>query len=500
MRFRSILARGWLALLAAALLAAGTGIGYAAQALPALQRLSDRGARVSAVAVDLQTGNTLWRIHPNRRLIPASLTKLFTAAAVLDAWGPQKTFTTRLLSRQRPDGGVLDGDLILQGGGDPALTNERLLMLAGKLRTAGVTRVTGDLVIDESLFGPVPCITRDRCEARRRSRNAYDAPVSAAGINYGAWCVAVDPARSAGSPASVAPCGFGAAGLQIRGRVQTVAADQPYRVRAVRRSGQSGDVVKVSGTIAADAHTEHVYRAASDPSGQTGTVLRNLLTLSGIRLEGSVVGRIQGNAGESHPGLHVLASVESIPLSEQVRRMLTYSNNYMADVLALDLLAEDPDAARPLGLAQAGAQVLERSRQLAGSFASGDGTPALYSGSGLTVESRLSAADIASLLAGAYRRSDLFPAFLGALSVPQYSPLNILQGDEPAWSKRVAAKSGSMSEPVSVFGVAGYFRKQDDGWGAFAVLLNGAGKLKHVSYADSMAAIRSDVSALLDRY
>lgn len=123
----------------------------------------DLGARVNAMVADATTGETLYDRGAGRSAIPASTTKLFTAAAALHVLGPETTFETKVVAGGTVTGGVLDGDLVVVGGGDPTLTNDptpsgypapaTLAGLARQVRKAGVRRVTGDLVVDTSLFG-----------------------------------------------------------------------------------------------------------------------------------------------------------------------------------------------------------------------------------------------------------------------------------------------------------------------------------------------------------
>jgi serine-type D-Ala-D-Ala carboxypeptidase/endopeptidase (penicillin-binding protein 4) len=63
--------------------------------------------------------DVLWSVRPNESMTPASLTKILTAAAILDGLGPSRKLETRLLSAGKIENGELQGDLILQGGGDP---------------------------------------------------------------------------------------------------------------------------------------------------------------------------------------------------------------------------------------------------------------------------------------------------------------------------------------------------------------------------------------------
>jgi D-alanyl-D-alanine carboxypeptidase/D-alanyl-D-alanine-endopeptidase (penicillin-binding protein 4) len=64
----------------------------------ALQVLERNGATVTALALDLDNGTVLQQLNPDRRLTPASLTKLVVAAATLNRWSADKVFETRLLA------------------------------------------------------------------------------------------------------------------------------------------------------------------------------------------------------------------------------------------------------------------------------------------------------------------------------------------------------------------------------------------------------------------
>ncbi|MGH8297087.1 MAG: D-alanyl-D-alanine carboxypeptidase, partial [Steroidobacteraceae bacterium] len=122
----------------------------------------------------------------------------------------------------------------------------------------------------------------------------------------------------------------------------------------------------------------------------------------------------------------------------------------------------------------------------------------LASGSGLTASSRVSARDLASLLDEMYRHTGLFPSFLGALTVPAHTPVRMLKrpGDR-AWMRRIAAKTGSFPGRFKVFALAGYIRLPGgDGWGAFAVLVNGTKKYEP-SVRTSIDATRAAITPFL---
>lgn len=461
------------------------------QALAALERT---GAAVSASAIDLEQGTAIQQFHPDERLTPASLTKLVTAAAALEAWPAEKIFQTRLESGASLVGGELDGDLILEGAGDPSLDDHSLWILAAQLRGAGVTRVRGRLVIDPAPFGLVACETQDRCAALRRSDSAYNAPIAAVGVDFGNWCVDVRPTR-AGAPALVQGCGVAALPIPVDGVIRTIRAGARQTFWVERVTDAQGDRLHVGGDVpAGDAQV--VYRSMSNPEQGVGLLLEQTLREIGIQVDGPVV--VSPQPLPQH-GV-VVAEAEGLLLREQLERMLRFSNNYIADVLSLDLAATRSER-RPVRLSDAGgglADFLARLRY-PGRRATAD-PPVLLSGSGLTPQNRLSASDLVALLAHEYRDTRHFPVFYGSLVVPRDAPFEFLRTGSEAWLDRVALKTGTMEQPNSVCGIAGYLRKRDGGWIAFAVIVNGTSRRRHIPLFEALAAEQSDVDALLRRY
>jgi D-alanyl-D-alanine carboxypeptidase/D-alanyl-D-alanine-endopeptidase (penicillin-binding protein 4) len=109
-------------------------------------------ARSAAVAVDLATGEVVYTQNASRALAPASNEKLPLTYAALSLLGPTYRFETAVLGEGSQDGAIWDGALVLKGGGDPTLTHWGLLALAKQVRAAGIGRVTGGIVADESWF------------------------------------------------------------------------------------------------------------------------------------------------------------------------------------------------------------------------------------------------------------------------------------------------------------------------------------------------------------
>ena len=461
----------------------------------ALQALEQRGALVSAAAIDLDDNSVIEQLNATNRLTPASLTKLTTTAMALQTWPADKMFETRLLANAPIVGGRVSGDLILQGAGDPSLDDESLWQLAAEVRGAGVHAVSGDFFVDPAPFSVVTCETQDRCQALERSDSAYNAPLASIGVDFGNWCVVVRP-TSPGAAALVRGCGVTRLPLAVQGTIRTVARGHRQTFWVERRTTSAGDDgLQIGGDIPL-GDDQTVYRSMSNPALGVGLLLKETLREIGVEVAGPVVVRASRPTANSYP----VASVEGLSLREQLGRMLRFSNNYIADVLTMDMAASVDDHP-PDALASAGRLLSEfvqrvQARDRPASLVA----PPIYSGSGLTTDNRLSANDLVRLLAYEYHDARRFPAFYGGLVVPRDAPFVFLRQGDGAWLDRVALKTGTLDNPRSVCGIAGYLRKRNGGWIAFAAIVNGGPGWKHVPLFQAIAAERTDIESFLRRY
>jgi serine-type D-Ala-D-Ala carboxypeptidase/endopeptidase (penicillin-binding protein 4) len=109
-------------------------------------------ARTAALVFDLQTGTTLFSEHDSLSLAPASNEKLAVTYAALVGLGPEFRIETDVVGRGQLEGSVWRGSLLLVGHGDPTLSHWDLAALAAQVRAAGIRRVTGAVLGDESFF------------------------------------------------------------------------------------------------------------------------------------------------------------------------------------------------------------------------------------------------------------------------------------------------------------------------------------------------------------
>lgn len=473
------------AVLAAFLLAATTRA--AADDLPVLAAMD---ADVTALVVRFDERGAAHRVAalaPEQPLSPASVSKLFAAADALRLYGAGHAFTTPLFGTGPVREGVLQGDLVYVSAGDPSLTQRDLGSMAELLRATGISRIAGNLRINLQRLGPLDCEIKDRCNALHRSAHAYDAPLAAAMVDFGTIAVVVTPGERAGAPATVATLPFPIPAIRLTGQVATHA--ETTAINAGRTTLGGSDTLSVTGSIAAASPPFVFYRSVSDPALVLGQILQGYLARAGIALEGSLVVEDAAIPGSARRLLGHTGQRLGLTLAD----MLRFSNNALADLLTLNLAA-DRQAGRHGGLAAAAARLGETV------LGPGDGIdPALRSGSGLSPDSRVSAAAIVALLHGMYLDDANFPDFYAGLEVPASAHGRAIRRGSADWQNRIAGKTGWLSEPRSVFGFAGYWRARGGGFGAFAVLVNSR-QGRPFGRNHAFDAVRSDLSAILERH
>ncbi len=132
--------------------------GARAADLAATQRVLARemarsGAYSGAYVVDVRTGQRLYSYRADVGRAPASVEKLYTSATALLKYGAEGRLTTSVLATALPDEtGTIAGDVVLRGGGDPTFNTTAAKALAAKLAEAGLTRIEGQVIGDESEF------------------------------------------------------------------------------------------------------------------------------------------------------------------------------------------------------------------------------------------------------------------------------------------------------------------------------------------------------------
>ncbi|MCA9573369.1 MAG: D-alanyl-D-alanine carboxypeptidase/D-alanyl-D-alanine-endopeptidase, partial [Myxococcales bacterium] len=244
-------------------------------------------AQVAIQVVEVATGEEVWSRNADLALNPASTTKIVTAATALRTLGPAYVFRTVLSADALPDAkGVIEGPLYVRGGGDPTMVVEKLWRLARDLELAGVTRVKGGLVLDESMFGPdhaLPGWDKERDVERGPS---YFPALSALSLNFNTEAIVVRPGES-GKPAVVLADTPAPSAVEIVSTVKTGRPGSRHSVEIEREVKGGRTVYTVSGYVPEGAPVRRYHRTVDDPTAYFGAAFQALLTERGIQVDGA---------------------------------------------------------------------------------------------------------------------------------------------------------------------------------------------------------------------
>ncbi len=300
----------------------------AAQLANDLGSLIDRASRSGAwgvAVISLETGETLFERNADRQLLPASTMKLFTSSVALERFGKDYRFVTEVL-REGALGsdGVLRGNLVLRGAGDPSFSRRftdgasgetPMETIAHLVAQAGIKRVTGDIIGDASAFEDrmVPEGWRTRYLGAH-----YAARVSALSINENLLTVRVKPAGS-GVSITFEPA---ISGIAVVSKVRLVAG------RGARIGVKQTDAgLEVRGSVGAGGRGGEVQVVMEEPALITSAAFHAALEAHGVAVGGAV------RLAKAAAGAPRVAALPSATLGELVTTMNGESNNHFAELL-----------------------------------------------------------------------------------------------------------------------------------------------------------------------
>ncbi len=409
-------------------------------------------AQIGAIVVDVRSGAVVWSHHADRALNLASVTKVITAAAALDALGAGFRWRTSVLAEQvDADTGSIDGDLYVRGRGDPTLTVAGLRDLAQALAWRGVTEITGDLVFDGSYFDLVD--EPPRYADQPKERAGYRAPIGAASLERNAVTVVVAADRFGHGLAEVSvdpPLGDYVRLLDAS--VVTVTSGRT-RIHVATQVKRDHLELRVSGQILADEGVAFVRRRIDDPIRMFGEAFKAVLAERGIRVRGRKIGR-----GLTPVTAVLLAERDSPPLADLLRAMAKTSDNYLAETVLKTLGAESraapppPAVPPPATWADATSAVHRYLVEVAGVPA---GSFRYENGSGLYDSTAIPASAVAQVLVAAWRDFRVGPDLAAALAIGGVDGTLRRRFLAPALRARIRAKTGTLAAVSSLAGYAG---------------------------------------------
>ena len=390
----------------------------------------------SWAVADVKTGLRLESAKGNKGLPPASVTKAVTALYALETLGSTYRFQTRLIANGKVENGILKGNLILVGGGDPTLNTDRLAAMASQLKAAGIREVQGEFRVHDGALPYSRSIDRDQPD-----QVGYNPAVSGIALNYNRvyfeW-------KRAGAGYAVA---MDARTQKFRPEVHMASMRVVNRKLPVYTYQEGASVDQWTVASQALGSKGGRWLPVRKPAEYAGDVFRTMARSHGIVLKPAKVTKSLGRGAtlvtDHSPQLHVI-----------LKGMLKYSNNLTAEMVGMTASAKRIGRA-PASLKSSAQQM---SRWAARRY-NMKGTQ-LVDHSGLGDASRMTADDLVGALVEA-RRSGTLHSLLKPIPVRDERG-RILKKH----AIKIHAKTGTLN---FVSGLGGYVTAADGTELAFAI-------------------------------
>jgi D-alanyl-D-alanine carboxypeptidase/D-alanyl-D-alanine-endopeptidase (penicillin-binding protein 4) len=410
----------------------------------------------------LATGRVLYTRNPRTLMMPASNMKILTLAAAAETLGWDYRFKTTLEADAPVEEGILKGDLIVRGTGDPTINsrgNHAAMVFdewAAALKAAGINRIDGNVVADASAFdrrGLGQGWSWDYLQA------GYAAPSGALEFNEDIAALSIHPGAKPGDDAALelAP----GAGLGIIHHVVTGEAGSPTTLDVERPPG--GDWIDVTGSIAVDAQPQTRAVAVGDPALYFAHSLLLALAERGVPVRGLPKVLPDFRNRLTPQPRRVLVESSSPPLRDIATTMMKVSQNLYAETLLKTVGAVKSGA---VGSAEAG---VTAARDVFSAWQIPAGTYVQVDGSGLSRYDFVTAEMIVALLERMFTDRRHHDAFAATLPIAGKDGTISTRLKNTRAEGHVQAKTGSIA---NVRALSGYAQTRDGETLAFSILAN----------------------------
>ncbi len=425
------------ALLAVAVLSrAALADGLPPSVLAALKAAQIPAGSVAVVVQPVDARTPLVAHNGQKAMNPASVMKLVTTYAALDLLGPAWTWKTTALADTVAVDGVLRGNLYLKGSGDPRFAIEHLSSLLRQLRVRGIRTITGDIILDRTVFD-LPAL--DPGAFDDKPMRPYNVGPNGLLINFQSLRFTLLP--GAGRPQVLMETPSEGLRVDNQLRAGDGACGSNWKdfinVRLIPEG--NGNRLEFSGTYSAQCGDKALNLAPLPADAQAGGLIRALWQ----ELGGTLTGQVRG--GTTPAGARPLAEHESPALADALRDINKWSNNVMARQVFLTL-----------GNAN-GPATAERARQRITDWLNGRGLgfPELVidNGSGLSRSERISADSLNRLLLDAWRHPAM-PEFVSSMPIVGIDGTMRRRLKESGASGRAHIKTGTLDGVKTAAGYA----------------------------------------------
>ncbi|STO53764.1 D-alanyl-D-alanine carboxypeptidase [Canicola haemoglobinophilus] len=279
------------------------------------------GAQLGFIAKNLHTNRISAEFNAHSLMLPASTQKVLTALAAKLTLGDQFKFETSLLTNGKIENSQLKGDLIVKFTGDPDLTSGQLYNLLAQLKQKGVSKITGNLILDTSVFAGhdrgLGWIWNDLTMC-------FNSPPAAVNIDNNCFYVDLDATQAAGELVKFnIPAQYP---VQVFGQVRIASKEEsPYcTLDAVVHDNNR---YQIKGCLSRQTKPFGLSFAVQDPNAYAAAIISRQLTRLGIQFSGNIQ-----QPHSSSKGI-LLAQHLSKPLPDLLKKMMKKSDNQIADAL-----------------------------------------------------------------------------------------------------------------------------------------------------------------------
>jgi D-alanyl-D-alanine carboxypeptidase/D-alanyl-D-alanine-endopeptidase (penicillin-binding protein 4) len=407
---------------------------------------------LSIFVADVDTGETVLAWHSKVSRNPASTMKILTTLVALDQLGPTYRWQTDVFANGEVKNGILEGDLILKGYGDPFMVSERLWQFMKDIRRAGVREISGDLLLDDSWFDVSDV---DPGAFDGQPLRAYNVAPNALLMNFKVVRYRFVPNKDANSVTVTLDPMLGS--LQIDNRLRLADSGCKGFQRGIAISSNAPmDTVTFAGRFPRGCARYAMDRTALSHNAYVHDLFTSLWRETGGLFDGGWRNVIVEDPGEP------LLSFRSLPLREVITRVNKHSNNVMARQLLFTMGAENGGAPGTQAKGVAAMRKWLFDHHVSASDI------VIENGAGLSRNSRISTADMGTVLAFAWKQPYM-PEFLASL------PLSGLDGTLRRRFKntnlvgQAHLKTGSLDH---VTAIAGYLQARSGRRFALSVMQN----------------------------
>lgn len=368
---------------------------------------------ISVYVRDLNADKPMLEHNVERLRNPASTMKLFTTYAALKTLGPNYSWRTEVWLRGKLEKGILNGDLVLKGYGDPFLVYEDFFKLLNALRIKGLKEINGDIVIDNSYF---KLAKHNPAKFDGKAFRIYNAQPSALMFNFQATRFLFKPivdTKAVKSKRKNKKSLKGKVEIEAYPRIKNLVLDNKVKLRKGRcrkahlrpkfKRDKNG-ILEVSGNYSVKCKQRFITRTISTPEQHVFNAFRDFWKDMGGKLKGGL------KIGKVSKGDELFHTHSSPTLGEQIRLINKWSNNVMTRQLLLTLGVRKFGSP---GTVDKGIKALIQVLKESGIDTKG---MRLENGSGLSRIAQVSTRQLAKLLEVAYRDAYM-PEFMSSLAL-----------------------------------------------------------------------------------